>query len=173
MGQVVLLVEGADGTGKSSIAENVSRLSAVPVFKNSDEHRYFLTDPTYFKHAAQYVDTYLFKFLRTTGQSIILDRAWPSEWVYSQVLGRETDPATLKWLDEYCAEMGVKIFLPYRTSYDHLEDYDIIKAKIHEIDRCYEHFQKWTKCQTLRLCTDAMDLSGDSLKVLEFMRGKC
>lgn len=168
--QIVCLVEGPDGVGKTTISQNAARIMDVPYFKNLDEHRYFLSDPSYFKHAIQYVDSYFFKYLKESGASIILDRAWPSEWVYSQVLDRETDMETLSWLDRFSASMGTKIVMPYRTTYDHVEDYDIIKEKILDIDRAYIEFTKWTKCDVLRLCVDDQDLDGDTLKVINFLR---
>ena len=171
MGQHVLIVDSTDGTGKTSIAQEISRLSGVPYFKNGDEHRFFQSDPSYFIHAIRYVDPYFARYLGASGASVILDRAYPSEWVYSQALGRSTDMAVIDWLDRFYAQLGAKIFMPYRTSYDHLDDYDVIKERIWEIDGLYAEFAGWTRCPVLRLCVDGQDLDGDAVRVLRFMRG--
>lgn len=168
--QVVCIFDSADNTGKTPLSTEVSRITGIPRFKNDDEHRYFLTDPSYFQHAVQYVDTYFFKYLKQSGASIILDRAWPSEWVYSQVLGRQTDHNTLDWLDRFSASMGTKIVIPYRTDYSNMDDYDIIRDRITEIDRLYLEFSKWTRCETLRINVDARDTQTYVSQIVNFLR---
>jgi deoxyadenosine/deoxycytidine kinase len=91
MSQQVIIFEGVDRCGKTNIAKALSNRIDVPYFKNQDEHKYFLSKPGYFADAARYVDTYFASYLEASRASVILDRAWPSEWVYSQVLNRPTD----------------------------------------------------------------------------------
>ena len=168
--QVVCIFDSTDNTGKTQISQEVSRITGIPYFKNVEEHDHFLINPDYFRFAAKHVDGYFFAYLQSSGASIILDRAWPSEWVYSKVLGRPTDDNVLDRLDRISASIGTKIVMPYRTTYEHVDDYPTIKERILEIDKCYAEFAKWTRCQTLRLCVDAQDLRGDSLKVIDFLR---
>jgi hypothetical protein len=168
--QVVCVFDSTDNTGKTPISTEVSRVTGIPRFKNVDEHCHFLNNPDYFKFALKHVDTYFFKYLKESGASVILDRAWPSEWVYSKVMGRETDEQTLDWIDRFAASIGTKIVMPYRTSYDNVEDYDVIKEKIWEIDRTYTEFAKWTRCEVLRFNVDARDTRSYVNQVVDFLR---
>lgn len=168
--QTICIFDSPDNTGKTPISTEVSRITGIPRFKNEDEHKYFLTDPSYFQHALQYVDTYFFKYLKVSGASVILDRAWPSEWVYSRALGRSTDHMTLDWLDRFSASMGTKIVIPYRTDYSNMEDYDVIRDRIVEIDRLYVEFAKWTHCETLRINVDERRTQDYVNEVINFLR---
>jgi thymidylate kinase len=167
--QRLVVFEGPDGTGKTSIAQEVSRLTGVPYFKNEDEHTHFLSNPDYFLHAIRYVAPYFTKYLRDTGSSVILDRAWPSEWVYSRVLDRQTDMKAIEWLDRTNAELGTRVVLTYKTSYDSIDDYPVIVDRIKQIDRTYAEFATWTHCRVMRLCVDDMNLQAQTDSVISFM----
>ena len=153
------------------MAQELSRRINVPYFKNRDEHKYFLADPSYFLHAARYVDTYFASYLEVTDVSIILDRAWPSEWVYSQALGRPTDMGILRELDERHSELGTRIIIPYRTDYSKcVDDYEIVNQNIQKISDLYQEFQAWSKCSSLLLCVDHENLELEMNETMEFLQ---
>lgn len=86
-------------------------------------------------------------------------------------MGRETDIETLEWLDRFAAGLGTKIVMPYRTSYDNMEDYDVIKDRILEIDRLYTEFAKWTRCNVLRVNVDDRNATRSYVnQVVDFLR---
>lgn len=151
------------------MAQELSRYLDIPYFKNEDEHKYFHADPAYFIHAIRYVDTYFTKYLEASGASVILDRAWPSEWVYSKVFGRETDNFILDFLDKKNAELGTLIISPYRKNYDLLDDYDNIKENIVKIDQLYLELSKWTGCKMLRFCVDDLTLDQEMDIIMNFI----
>lgn len=152
------------------MAQELSKRIGVPYFKNQDEHRYFLSDPSYFMHAARYVDTYFAAYLKATDVSIILDRAWPSEWVYSQALGRPTDMGILRELDERHSALGTRIIIPYRTDYSKcVDDYDAVNQNIQKISDLYQEFFKWTKCEALLLQVDHEDLELEMKETMTFL----
>jgi thymidylate kinase len=169
--QTVIIFDGPDGCGKTNIAQALSSAIGIPYFKNADEHKYFRSDPNYFIHAIKYVDTYFTSYLERTGSSIILDRAWPSEWIYSSVLSRKTDHDTLKDLDTRYANLNTIIIIPYRTSYDSVnEEYDEVKNKLSEIDAKYREFAKWSQCHTLLMNVDSEDLQHQLHVIVNFMQ---
>ena len=164
--QKVVIFEGPDNTGKSHIAKELSRRTGITYFKNSDEHRYFLKDPKYFIHAIRYVDTYFTSYLEASGASIILDRAWPSEWIYSQALDRMTDFRTLRELDERHAALGTHIVITWRHDYSSKkDDYDQVNNNINKIHQLYMEFAEWTKCKTLLLNVDDEDLEREIAEI--------
>ena len=84
--QQIIIFEGPDGCGKTNISTALSEKIRVPYFKNKDEWKFFVDNPSYFVNALTYGDPYFLSYLEQTGASVIVDRWYPSEWVYSQVL---------------------------------------------------------------------------------------
>lgn len=157
--QSVIIFDGPDGCGKTNIAQELSRISGITYFKNEDEHRYFRSDPSYFINAIRYVDRYFTSYLEASGSSIILDRAWPSEWVYSKAMKRETDLEILRELDARHADLGTIIIVPVRSDYSNVDEtYPELKTQLQNIDRLYREFINWTKCETILLNVDDEDL---------------
>lgn len=172
MSQRIVIFDGPDGCGKTNMAQELSRRTGVPYFKNMDEHKYFLKDPKYFLHAIRYVDTYFTSYLESSGASVILDRAWPSEWIYSQALGRETDFDLLRQLDERHANLGTVIVIPSRSDYSKVvDDYDNINDNLVRIHELYQQFAKWTKCKTILVNVDDENLDREMSEILGGLNG--
>jgi hypothetical protein len=167
----VILFDGSDKVGKTEMARELSKRINVPYFKNESEWHAFSKDSSYFVNALKYGDPYFYSFLKMTGTSVILDRSYPAEWVYSTVYNRPTDHEVLNYIDGLAAEIGVKIIVPYRTSYEGLHDdmHDIDCKAMQKISDVYGEFIKWTKCETLHMCIDSEDLSYEMKTILEFI----
>ena len=166
----VIVIDGPDGCGKTHIGKELARITGIPYFKNVDEHKYFLKDPSYFIHAIRYVDTFFTSYLEASGASVILDRSFPSEWVYSRVLGRKTDMDVLRELDERHARLGTKIIIPYRTDYTKVQDdYDVVNKNIRQLHDTYMEFARWTKCSHMLLNVDDEDLRREVSDIQDFM----
>lgn len=156
-----------EGCGKTHISQELARRTGIPYFKNSDEHKYFLSDPGYFVNAIRYVDTYFTSYLEASGASVILDRAWPSEWVYSKVLGRSTDMEVLRELDRRHAALGTWIVVAHRSDYSGVvDDYEAVNKNIRRIHDAYMDFAAWTQCKVVLLNVDDEDLDREVHDVL-------
>ena len=152
------------------MALELAKRARITYFKNKDEHKYFLSEPGYFKNAIRYVDTYFTSYLEQSGVSVILDRAWPSEYVYSHVLNRPTDMSVLEALDARHAALGTKIIIPFRTDYSMCkDDYQIVNKTINSIHDRYHEFAEWSKCDTLLLNVDDEDLNREMDEILSFL----
>ena len=159
MKQRLIIFDGPDGCGKTEISRALSKELGITYFKNYDEHKHFENNPEYFAIALEYVCSYFTSYLQQSGASMIFDRYWPSEWVYSQLLNRDTSMETLKELDSQYAKMGTVIVVPYRTDYTQVKDtYNVITSQILELDDLYKEFCEWTQCKVIRLCVDTEDL---------------
>ena len=168
MPQRIVIYDGPDSCGKSEMAKELSRRLGISYFKNADEHRYFLKDPSYFLNAIRYVDTYFTSYLESSGASIILDRAWPSEWIYSQALGRKTDFDLLRELDNRHAKLGTVIVIPSRSSYVKMrDDYESINNNIATSDTLYHEFASWTKCSVIKLNVDDEDMDREMRETMQ------
>tara|TARA_R110002060_G_scaffold25513_1_gene34973 strand:- start:1231 stop:1773 length:543 start_codon:yes stop_codon:yes gene_type:complete len=174
MKQQVIIFEGPDGCGKSNIASALSDILGVPTFKNEAEWEHFpkgeKTD--YFLNAIRFAHPHLLEYFRQTKTSVILDRAYPSELVYSKIFGRNTDMKALRHCDDVCASMGAKIIIPHRTSYSNVTDqFDFVDENLLNSvhDGYMNHFLKWTKCEVHLLNVDDEDLSREVSDILQFI----
>jgi len=172
--QQVIIFEGPDGCGKTNISQALSEMINVPYFKNTSEWEFFENDPSYFINALSYGDPYFLSYLKQTGAGVILDRSYPSEWVYSKVFNRETNNAALEFIDEKYAELGTKIIIPFRNDYTNVVDQftSVTPEKLIEIDAGYRSFAKWTKCETLFVNVDDENLDRELFEILNFFVGE-
>lgn len=160
-------------TGKTQIAQELSRQLDVPYFKNSGEWFTDLRDPSYFKNLLVYGATFLTDFLHQTGASVIMDRNYASEWVYSRYFNRETNDEILRKVDEKFAEAGGKIVICRRKSYNGIRDdlHSYIDSHALEgIDSLYEEFTKWTRCEVLTVWVDDENLERETLEIREWLK---
>lgn len=169
---MILSLEGPDKVGKSEIAKELSQCTGTPVFKNTGEWSTDLKDSSYFKNLLVYGGTFLIDFLQQTKTDVILDRHYPSEWVYSQYFGRETEMAVLKKIDEKFWDLGGKIVICRRKNYDGIQDdlhHYIDAGVLVKLDALYEEFAKWTKCDVYTLWVDDEDLQREVKEIREWL----
>lgn len=169
---VLLALEGVDMTGKTNIAAELSNRLSVPVFKNTGEWKTDLRSPEYFKNLLVYGGTFLIDFIHQTRPNAILDRYYPSEWVYSRFFSRETDNEILRKIDEKFAEAGGKIIICRRKSYDGIQDdlHSYIDSEtLKGLDKLYGEFTEWTKCPVLTLWVDDEDLEREVREIRGWM----
>ena len=82
---MLFVFEGVDGTGKTTIAKEVSKMTNIPYYNCfHDNHRAFVYDGLLRGVDESYADFVLVDLVRETGMNIILDRSYPSGWVYTQ-----------------------------------------------------------------------------------------
>lgn len=169
--QHVIIFDGPDGCGKTNMAREVSSRLDVPYFKNQREFMFFEDDPGYFVRAMKYGDPYFCDYLRQTKASIILDRSYPSEWVYSQAFGRPTEMWAIRMVDELYADLRAKLIIPFRSDYSHVEDRfeAITKEKLETLHELYAQFCQWTKCDVIRFCVDDEDLQKQMEMIIPFV----
>jgi len=166
--QRIFILDGPDGCGKTNIGKELSRRLSIPYFKNHDEHKYFLSNPDYFVQAIRFVDTYFTSYLEQTKSSVILDRAWPSEFVYSQVLNRKTDFKILRELDKRHKELGTRIIIPVRSSYSNVnDDYQAVNENIQKIHDLYMDFAAWSSCNVQIINVDDENLERELSEILK------
>jgi thymidylate kinase len=170
---IILSFEGPDRAGKSEIAAELSRQLGVPVFKNTGEWSTDLKDPSYFKNLLIYGGTFLIDFIHQTRPSAILDRHYPSEWVYSRFFNRETNEEVVRKIDQKFAEAGGKIIICRRKSYNGIQDdlHAYVDSKVLEgLDTLYDEFTKWTSCEVLTVWVDDENLEREISEIREWLK---
>lgn len=154
--QELIIFDSPDGTGKTHIAQELSRVLGIPYFRMDTQHDNWRKGK--FKTALEFDQTYISSFLEQTGHSAIFDRAYPSEFVYSAVYGRETNIDVLRQVDERFARMGAVIVIPLRWNYaDSREDEVVARSELPKIHEWYLNFMRWTRCRTVSLYVDELD----------------
>jgi len=178
--QRVILVEGADRTGKTEISQELSRQMEIPYFKNSNDVKAFLKDDdSYFQNVVMYAEPFFTSYLEQSKASVIMDRGYVSELVYSQVFNRPTDLDMLTLIDTFYADIGAFIVHCYRSDYKGIED-DVDPERLNSgtlsyIDDTYRECLNQSACRVIRICVDDHDLerqTTDITRVIEFYERK-
>jgi len=171
--QTIVIFEGPDRCGKSQIAKELSRRTGISYFKASSEHSTYLGDKKdLFLKQLLHADPRMIDLLRQTKLSLIMDRAYPSEYVYSKVMNRPTDHDMLNIVDQEYASLGAVIVICYRETYKGIVD--DIDPKINEsvLDRLqaeYIEFAKTTKCDVMFLNVSDENLDREVNQILDFI----
>lgn len=152
--QHIIIFEGHDMVGKSTIATALSERIKAPVIKMEKPWKH---DPLV---ELMYGAENICQLIQQTDYSFILDRFHPSEYVYSRVFNRVTSHEQIIKLDERLAEMGAVIFVFYKqeAAFQHDPDDKIELAKYHELIRWYREFEKITKCKIVFIDTSDENL---------------
>lgn len=170
---VLLSFEGPDKCAKTEISQELSRRLDIPYSKNTSEWSTDLKDPTYFRNLLIYGGTFLIDFIHQTRPSAILDRHYPSEWVYSRFFNRETNEEIIRKIDEKFAEANGKIILCRRKSYFGIQDdlHSYIDCGVLEgLDKLYDEFAQWTKCEIITIWVDDENLEREVNEVRDRLK---
>lgn len=157
--QTIIVFDGPDRCGKTEMAKRMSELVDIPYFKMETERENW--NKGRFKDCLEIDQPYILSFLKQTGHSAIIDRAWPSEYVYSKVYKRETNYNMIVRIDKGFADLGTIVISPYRANMATAEDDDLItRDKYEQIKNMYQEFLGWTECSSI---TFPVDLLGEDL----------
>lgn len=170
--QQIIICVGADMTGKTQIAKALSARLSIPYFKASGEHKTYLKENDMFLQQLRHADPRLIDFLKQTGYSVVMDRGYPCEKVYSKVLSRQTDYVVLQDIDEKFADLGALIIICRRKSYEGITDdldVNLNSSKLAMLDAAYEKFRTWTSCKCLTLWVDDEDLDRELNEITEWL----
>lgn len=168
----MIAMEGADRTGKSEISKELASRLGYAYFKNSGEWTAELWSTEYFKNVLTYGATLQTDMLCQVRPNLVLDRYYPSEWVYSKVFKRESDEKILTRLDEKFAEAGGRIVICRRKSFDGINDdlHAYVDTEVlKELDKKYEEFAAWTKCKVMTLWVDDENLDREISEITTWL----
>jgi hypothetical protein len=171
--QKIIIFCGADMTGKTEISKALSKKLDIPYFKASTEKNNFKKSPEFFINEMRYADPRMIDIIKQTGLSLIMDRGFPCEWVYSHAFNRETDNTATFKSDKEFSKLGAKIIICYRNYYDGLIDPDrpdlLIPSKLLEINDLYFKFTKISSCETYCLNVEDENIERELNEILSFI----
>lgn len=175
--QLLLFFVGPDMCGKTQIAQEISKVTGAPYFKATSEHTSFLSSRVskndQFLNQLRFADPRVYDVLRQTGHSVVFDRGFPCEYVYSKVLGRETDLVMLKHMDEAWASLGARVIFCHRSSYKGIvDDLDpsINETTLSRLHAAYKDFFEFSKCKRLELNVDDENLNREVADIIQFLQ---
>lgn len=152
--QKIIIMEGPDRCGKTEVGKAVAEYFDIPYFKVSSEGENWRKEEG-FLNALRYDQTYICEFLEQTGHSCVIDRAYPSEFVYSHIFNRHTDTDLIWELDDRFAKMGTTIVVCMRRFLPEIwDDEHVPSEKFEALHGRYELFVRNTACNVVKMYTD-------------------
>lgn len=171
--QSIVFVCGPDKTGKTNVSAALASALGVSYFKASSEHATFVSSRSAFLEQLRYADFRALDLIEQCRVSLVFDRGYPCEWVYSRVTFRETDEALLRKEDAAYARLGAVIVLCLRRSYAGLQDdldESIREGELQKIGEEYERFaSEFTACPVVKLYVDDEDTSAQVERLLPLL----
>ena len=163
----IIIFEGIDGTGKTNISKELSKRINYKYLKFKPEsNRWF--DPEI--DLIYGVRKELF-YLKEFNLKVILDRHFPSEYVYSQVYNRPFLEKLLRKVDLEFKKLKTLIIICVKNikNYeDELLKFDDETYK--KIKDKFVEFSKWTKCNVILFDTTNEDLENQMKRILNYLK---
>ena len=164
--QNLIIFEGPDGCGKTNIAAEVSLMVDIPVYKSGLENDMFFDKNAQYL-TLKYGNYEMINLLDVTNASVMFDRFFPSEWVYSQVFKRNSDLDLVLKYDKMWNNLGGKIIWLDKPFMD-VEDELVPQSRYNDLREKYREYMalcinlppsKWlflttpmrTRCASLRI----------------------
>lgn len=172
--QRIIIFEGVDGAGKTTIAKELSKKIKIPYFRHDvDRSIYFQNripnEMLFFAH-----DRFT-QFFEKTNYSLICDRGYPSTLVYNQVFGHrkldENEFSKIIELDDRYSKLNAKIIICFKElNLSQFTDEYVMFKKTKAILNEYIIFQQWSNCKILPLDTTDEDLRSQLKMIIKFIR---
>lgn len=167
---MIIIFEGVDNTGKTSIAKALANRYYLSYFKNESQDVFFRNNSREFAFIEA---NYLFNLMRQTHlakEPLILDRHMPSEFVYSKVYNRPLDLDRIFHVDKKLSKLNAGIIYCYKDSFEDFEDKFVDKTHLNKLKEAYEEYFEKTAMKVLRLNTTNEDLETQLSEIKKFMK---
>lgn len=168
--QLLVIVDGPDGVGKTEISRELAKRLEIPYFKPTNERTNWKQGDDGFLNELLYGERRQLQLAHQTGMSFVQDRGYPSEYVYSYVYNRKTSGLALSAFDCMYAELGATVIIPLLRDYSAAREDDLIDEimlpKLHER---YLTFADWTRCRKVVMYVD--DLGRDIDREMDYIAG--
>lgn len=92
---MIVIFEGVDGSGKTTLIDEVHRRTFFPIYRVDETPM----DGTRTVAESQAANRASIEMALAVNADVLLDRSFVSEWVYSTVFGREFDAWAIGYLD--------------------------------------------------------------------------
>jgi len=137
---MIILFEGVDNTGKTTIANALSKIMGIPVYKNNMQKTLYIeNNEKYFELLLKFGGNVELQLLQALNPNIIFDRSFVSEFAYARAFGRKTDEMFIRQLDKEFNKLGAIIVYCHKENIEDIFDDEVIPvSKVMEIQEAYE-----------------------------------
>lgn len=165
MEQKIIIFEGLDMVGKTTIAKEFSKIFDIPYFSQKHDTKWH--DPSV---DLIYGEEARLQMFEQIGCSAVLDRSYPSEYAYAKAYNRPLLESKIWDVDRRYEKLGAIIVYCYKAKENWMEDKTkLIDMPMYEKIVCaYDDFFAKNRCQTHFLDTTNKDLA-DQIYKLRFL----
>lgn len=172
----VLIFEGPDRSGKTTIADLVAKYYNTEVFMTNSRECFadLNNDST---NLAKF-NYHIAKFIETIGvgnrmiKPVIVYRSFLSEKVYADLFKRQTDDYYNFYTDLTFETMGATIFLLKNAKEKQYNDETLSDDKIRESIKLFDRHKRQTRTQIIEIDTYKRDVDSYVSQVVKFVEAK-
>jgi adenylate kinase family enzyme len=154
----IIVFEGTDFSGKSTIAKELAKRLGIPYYKNSAERVQKVQGKTL--EMSRIVAPIVIDLLRQMDAKVILDRFIASEFVYAYVDKRPYDIEMLRELDHQLALLDTTTIICYKSTYVGYVDESTPEDRLPAILERYKEYAVWSEIQNI-IFLDTTDCDTD------------
>lgn len=168
---LIILFEGPDNSGKSTIAKHLSELSGIPYYKNPRERALKANGEIGF--VTRYAGVWFADFIQQIPVACILDRHYVSEWAYTLVEQRYREEEILRDIDMLFEKAGAFIIICTKANYDGYTDELTPNHHLSPLAEVYKQFADWSLNQRiLYLDTTDQNLDDQCETIRKFIQAR-
>jgi len=166
MNQQVIIFEGHDRSGKSTIAKALGEELGIPIYKAQRDKHWWdpMVNISYFTEG-------ITQFIEQTGISVILDRWMPSDYMYSKLFDRDISYRKIFELDERFAKMNAKLIICYKDPDKYIvdtEDFEFVKPEMYtEMTRLYHEYAEQSKIKNIIFLNTSSQILEKQLAIIK------
>ena len=168
MSNNVLILEGHDQVGKTTIAHALAKQTGIPYFKIERNDKWWDPDIN-----LKYTTEAISQFILKTNMSVILDRWMPSDYVYSKLFNRHIDYDRIFEIDKIFAEMNALLVICYKDDWAFKideKDKDLVGPHVYDkMTALYFEYAKKSKCKIVKMNTSDENLERQLALISQYM----
>lgn len=165
--QIRVIFIGPDRVGKTEISKELSKNLNVPVYKSGREDDVFKQKDAQYNILKWGVYEQI-KMIEVCNMSIIFDRFFPCEFVYSKVFKRNSDDKLIFDYDRWWNKLNGKIILLHKPTLSENDKF-VNKEQYQKIKNLYLEYVSKTSCKNLVMDTSDRNLNVQVEKIKKFL----
>jgi thymidylate kinase len=164
--QTIIIFEGHDKSGKSTIAKALSAELDIPIFK-VQRNKYWW-DPMI---NLNYLTEGVTQFIEQMGPSVILDRWIGSDYMYSKLFDRDISYRKIWDIDERLSKLNTLVVICYKNKEAYIPDHEdkdfVDETRYTEMTSLINEYSQQSKCRCIHLNTSDENLEAQLNKIIE------
>ena len=164
---MLIIFEGADNSGKTTIAIELGHVLNYKYFKHTDQQKDITSK---YRHKQIIEAKFFLDLMSQTKFNIIVDRHILSEYVYSKVYDRHLHLDLIFKIDQQLASLNTILIYCEKRFDENYSDNIIPQIHLPKIIAAYREYLKITKMKYLFLDTTDENLTKQILTIITFLK---